>query len=546
MEVCTDGEVELKEDVQAAALLLQRLRVEYIQGSDSDQLRGLGWLLQTCTRLVEVDISCAVMFSNTPADHINQHWLLSYPYSTSLGTAAVQPARLVRWTSAGVPFDLVTRWAAQLGPGCCFTQLVMDRCSQEGGAVDLTALKGLQHLALTGSSMYKPPVGLGSMGSSLTQLQLQLGQEGVEALPPLTNLQHLSLYSSLSALPNSISSLKQLRRLDIMNTSISELPADLGVWLPRLEQLGAKGCALSTVPTSLTTLKGLDLSYNRQLALVLPTTLSTLRELKVRRAKYTSVVGLSSLVCVEDLDVVESVVLGSSLSVLQPLSCLRSLDMEEVQGLDPGSYTVIGALRQLTCLHMGGGLSGARCPTPECNAALASTQPPPGLLQLDIRGADLASTPALGTWLAQLTVLTQLCMEYCCVAPGDELHYLTASLQDLDISTMPLQGSPEEHNMEQLPLGLTRLTSLTRLAVRGFDDMSRGWDDLKQLPEWLSVLQSLEVLDLRGTGVTTQQEVLGHMPNLRWVALDQQVSLSKVGGSATHLVFGHNSRWDDY
>lgn len=159
------------------------------------------------------------------------------------------------------------------------------------------------------------------------------------------------------------------------------------------------------------------------------------------------------------------------------------------------------------------------------NRALARTEPLPNLAQLDVSGHSAGALATLGPWLGALTVLTKLCMKKCGVSSSDKLLHLPVQLRELDLCSCELQ---------QLPLGLTRLTALEVLNV------SKNCF-LRQLPFWLSQLRRLEVLGLEGTGVATEQKVLARLPALRYVDVWFR-SAREVYGRATHLHLGHSSR----
>jgi hypothetical protein len=54
----------------------------------------------------------------------------------------------------------------------------------------------------------------------------------------------------------------------------------------------------------------------------------------------------------------------------------------------------------------------------------------------------------------------------------------------------------------------------------------------------------LETLDLSYTAVSTEQKVLAHMPALRCVKVAARAR-GVVYGSATHLLWGHSSRFEE-
>jgi Leucine-rich repeat (LRR) protein len=114
--------------------------------------------------------------------------------------------------------------------------------------------------------------------------------------------------------------------------------------------------------------------------------------------------------------------------------------------------------------------------------------------------------------LAQCSALTQLNLSSNPLSSPQELGHLPEQLQALDLSNCRLTD---------LPLCLTRLTGLTALLLND-NPLHKGqpeWVSQPQLPGWVSQLQRLEVLELKDTGVATQQEVLSHLPLLQRLEL---------------------------
>jgi Leucine-rich repeat (LRR) protein len=320
-----------------------------------------------------------------------------------------------------------------------------------------------------------------------------------------------------------------LTALNLSHTSGLVLPSDLGAWLPRLERLIANGSTSAAVPATLSRLTHLDFSYSRAVALSLPSTLTSLRELVLDMAHSTAVATISSFTALEVLDVSDSRVLGPSLTVLQPLTRLRHLSMSGVEGCDPASYTVLGALQQLTRLDL------ARSDNSEAGCSvLAGTPPLPALKQLDISHRGAEQLAALAPWVSGLTALTMIRMASCVVGEGEALLYLPAQLREVHLA---------ECGLRQLPSGLQRLSALEVLDV---SDMRWSFGgSLQQLPGWLSQLGRLEALGLSHTSVTSEQEVLAHMPALRFVRLSRGYE-QRVLAQAPHLHFGHSSRLDSW
>jgi Leucine-rich repeat (LRR) protein len=531
LESITDA---LVQQHAAAVGRLKHLSVWSITPVVAEQLRGLGRLLQAATQLESLTVNVA------NRGELQQPWLILDPPSTSYSTMAVPHLPLRTWWTFGVPYDLLVHWLAQQPPGNPLTQLVTLKCGGYAPTLDispLTAIAGLRKLSLDGYVAEECSSSLRSM-TSVTKLVLGgwRNAEAAQAVAALTGLRGLAFSERIPEVPNSYSSLQQLTALRIrLAKGTDELPADLGDWLPRLEYLEVKEAEFTSVPASLSSLTALDLPRARGTSLTLPTTLTRLNKLLVARANFMSIEGLGSLPALQALDVSGSCALGSSLSVLAPLTGLRSLNLDCTAGLDPASFTVIGALQQLTALNLactGAGRYITRDPSEVVEAqcrALASTPPLPALQQLDISGHGAASVAALAPWVARLNALTQLCMDGCGFhAEEQQLDFLPEQLRELDTS-----NSSRGFRREQLPTGLQRLTALEVLRMKNNTSLC-------QLPTWLSELRRLEVLNLRGTGelMLCGQHVLTQMPALRYCPVNSRHAY----GRASHLHFGHSTR----
>jgi Leucine-rich repeat (LRR) protein len=306
------------------------------------------------------------------------------------------------------------------------------------------------------------------------------------------------------------------------------LHPELGVWLPQLERLKVQYSLGTAVPEGLTRLTGLDLINGWAEQLTLPPDLSGLKELAVPRSRYTSLAGLGHLPGLELLDVSYTGALGSSLDVLRSLPTLRHLNLKNITGCDPASFTALGALQQLTYLNMDGLLN--------CTAAVASLVPLPSVRELHMGRFGIPwllqehhqpELHAFGPWLQQMTGVTKLVVTGHIVTQEDELQYLPGQLQWLKLNKMG--------GLRCVPSGLQQLYALRVLDIRGNKLLSR-------LPQWLWVLPRLEEINLRGTAVKSTQEVLAFMPHLRYVLTQHAARLLKP---AQHLHFGPGTSTGD-
>jgi Leucine-rich repeat (LRR) protein len=475
----------------------------------------LGQLLWACRQLEEVDVHVG--------DYVEQPWLLLDPDSTSSSSAVGPPLPLRSLTTRGMPLPLVTGWMQQQQRqlGRTLQRLEVGPGSKQGvlDLGQLTGLVALRDLQLCGSDI-TASTHLTSM-SSVTQLGLAFGSgttAAVEAVCTLPNLQHLSVeYGSLAELPDSVSALKQLSCLNISHTAVQQLPEDLGVWCPGLVQLEASDSRLVAVPASLGSLTRLNMAWSSFTQLVLPTTLTRLRQLDVQSAGYGTIVGISSLVALEHLEngaFKGDLFGGRSLGALRPLTRLCHFSLYETWVADATTFTAMGALQQLTSLD----LSHHQF-TEAGWSALGRAEPLAALQQLDLSwcGPHHALL-ALQPWLSRLTTLTLL--RVCGIACGSDtdLAYLPPKLQELTLCCMP--GTWE------MPLGLLSMSALRVLNISG----NRL---LCELPSWCSQLHNLEQLDLQHTGVLTEQPVLAQMPALHAVSLTAGQAV--VCGAVPHL-----------
>jgi Leucine-rich repeat (LRR) protein len=512
-------------DDQLAAAASRIKRLDVISGyneqqgiaSSYAQQQGLGELLWACSSLEEVSVSCDF--------DCGMPWRALDPDSTSASTARGPPLPLRSWTSYHIPAGVIYDWLEQQ-QGQLATTLKQVTTQYDGEDVSrLTALRGLEELTLGYDSFPLPP-GISSSLSSVTKVSMFTRGDHID---------ELSVLSQLSSL-----------KLDIK----SEVPAGLGVTLPNLQRLeapapflgfdpvhDAQGTVVDYMPlTSLTGLTRLVLSSCGD-SKPLSTALVHLRELDVSHA-YVSLDNASSWTALEVLEAPGSEGLDT-LTLLQPLTRLRRLNIGEVEDLEPASFSVLGALQALTHLNLRRKATGSTYmhpqrthtgPSPACCAVLAGTPPLPALQQLDISGQAVGSGSALAPWVAKLTALTSLTLSGGQVADGEELLYLPTQLRELHLAGMGWQ---------QPPTGLLRLPGLEMLSLA----YNKG---MQQLPSWMSQLQQLELLDVDKTGITTQQQVLAEMPALRCVKLPAAVSPAVMYACAPHLHWGSSKRFIEW
>jgi Leucine-rich repeat (LRR) protein len=500
------------QQLTAAVNKLKRLRIVQPGASgrmaeaSAEQLAGLG----ACRQLEEVNIHCWI---DKPWWGLGQD-INSSSTTTSSSSSRAVAGPLRSWRSAHVTPQLFTDWAPQQVVQHTLTGLHLEAGSKEVDLSGLPALAGLKELTLTTSNTIFSPSSLSTI-TSLTLLQAPASDGLMKAACGLTGLRQLSLEGSRSfrQLPSAMQALVQLTGLSLVSIAV---PPDLGVWLPSVQRLEVSGIfQLELVPASLTRLTHLNLAGNTGRSLNLPAALAGLKQLVTPAADYTSFKGLNHLTALEVLDVSFTTAQGSGWADLQALTRLRHCDILGWSGLQPDSLAVVGALQQLTYLAV----------TVPSGAHWATPRPLPALQELHMWGASPDSSLAvLGPWLSQLTAVTGLHVVRLVVEAIDKLDYLPVGLRHLRLSST--------EGLKRLPWGVQTLSALECL------DVSNN-PGVFYLPLWLSSLRCLRVLDLDETGVVTQQQVLGHMPQLRVVRLHADASAAAVFGAASHLHFEH-------
>jgi Leucine-rich repeat (LRR) protein len=439
-----------------------------------------------------------------------------------------------------MPYGILARWVAQQPLGRTLQSLTMTGGGWTFDLSQLTPLTGLRHLHLDACTLASSS-SLSSF-SSLQTLVLDGRMDDVGAVQALTGLQRLTLHTRAEAdthmaagLFSALRPLRHLTHLHVTHDYLSEVPAELGEWAPRLEDVAFKSCRLRTVPSSLTCLKRLELDICPVDTFSVPTTLTCLRTLLIS-ASFRSIAGLDACTALEFLAVTGTEAFATSLPSLRPLTRLCHLDLHESNSADPAALTVVGALQQLTYLNLRHS-SWVLRPLATMWSGLAVAAALPGLQQLEISywsrwgtypvitGEGWFPLATLGPWLSGCTALTKLVASGNDVSSDDELLYLPAGLRELAFQSMT------HRQLQQLPCGLSRLSALRVL------DASCN-PRLCQLPSSLARLQRLEALSLQGTGVVSEQAVLAQMPNLKRVGLPVQASAAVVFGAATHIVNG--------
>jgi Leucine-rich repeat (LRR) protein len=321
----------------------------------------------------------------------------------------------------------------------------------------------------------------------------------------LPALRHLALGGhgcGAIAMCNNMSHLQQLRVLNLREVRVEALPAELGTWLPQLEELDvAYGASISSLPADLTRLTRLDASHTGITQVSAVTHLVTLKELVLEGSVLAP-----PLQPLTQLSALEAFTLGwasqqlpqevaAQLHLPTPLPALRHLDVKGPLRLQQLQEVVVGA-QQLTHLALRVDLEQ------EAVADLWQLGVLPLLEQLVLGwtfGDSGTTWTAAAPWLQQQPHLTSLRLDG--VTEWALLQQLPAQLEELGLrwSTLP----PPQ------PAALTQLGRLRKV----FLDCHM----LQPLPPWLASLSSLEEVDAGEGNVQEGWEVLGQLPLLRRV-----------------------------
>jgi Leucine-rich repeat (LRR) protein len=294
---------------------------------EPSELAHLGWLLANATQLTQLVLRCneGLEFS---CDALLQP--LGFPAQAAAAAAAAVAAPaapagrlppLRHLAVDGCFHGLLSTWlacpqaAAQL---TCLHLTEGGAAAAAGEVAGLSACSGLRELVVDGYTPVALPADLTRL-TGLTQLGLRSWEWALVPLVvwDLTTLHtlHVDLLYDNVRVPSSISNLQQLRALSMRLTGMEELPADLGTWLPHLEEL--------------------DVSLNPIQAL--PLGLTRLTRLVAQDTAITQVSSLQHLVALRELRGVQLECGGShpqsSLQPLTRLSALEALSLCWVEGV---------------------------------------------------------------------------------------------------------------------------------------------------------------------------------------------------------------------
>jgi Leucine-rich repeat (LRR) protein len=492
---------------------LRRLRV--VELKQVSQLAHLGRLLAGTTQLTQlvmlwdggVTLSGGQLLEGLKA-------AAAGPGTTAAAAAASTLPPLRHLEVEGLFDGLLPAWLECPQAAAHFTTLKRTKWAAVIAELrHLPACSGLQELVVQYLPKHIP--GLPQDLTRLTALtRLELIGMPIKEIPPvvwgLTSLRQLEIYWEGAAISSDISQLRQLRSLSLEGGEVKQLPADLGTWLPHLEELNMSNMRYaSPVPRDVTRLTRLTANYTKIRRVSALTHLVTLKELEIEGCRLRP-----PLQPLTRLSALETLVLGWAAVVeewefalsrqeaeqvcVPALPALRSL---RLSGWVPRRADQLSAVaQQLTHLKLYASLR------PGVAAALEQLGVMPQLQQLELGAMSLecggcyfdSLPPAAAQWLQQQPALTRLKLVSCKLA-GPHLLQLPGQLEELDIERSRL--------VEPTPAALPQLSRLHKLTLYTRDH--------QQLPPWLSSLSRLEELSVQCSQDTTGWEVLGQLPALR-------------------------------
>ncbi|XP_067934863.1 uncharacterized protein [Watersipora subatra] len=363
-------------------------------------------------------------------------------------------------------------------------------------------LQKLKVLRITGNSVLSIPFGLQTVPEVVTKLtsleELDLSNNRINELPDslgsLKSLRKLNLSGKpIEVLPESITSLSSLEELDLSWCKINQLPESLGS-LTLLRKLNVSSNPIEVLPeyiTSLSSLEELDLSHCKisQLPESLGS-LTSLRKLKLNinhiKVLPESITALSSL---EELNL--SVGKISQLpESLGSLESLRKLDLfgNPFEVLSE-SITALSSLEELDLSH---------CKISQLPESLGSLK---SLRKLNLSGNPIEVLPES---ITSLSSLEELDLSHCKISQLPESLGSLTSLRKLDLNRNPIEVLPESitalSSLKELNLSECKISQLPDRynSLQMLRCLSLAFNNIQSLPFWIYKLERLEELDLKG------------------------------------------------
>jgi hypothetical protein len=364
--------------------------------------------------------------------------------------------------------------------------------------------------------------------TGLTRLNIEITQQELPFVWGCTQLRHLQLFCAgiTAELPSNFSCLGQLTLLSIAGNSLSELPHQMGVWLPQLQVLSVPGTHVTAIPHTLTRLTCLSTPWRLHNSLSSVEELTQLRVLRISiasdkygvRGSVPSAEPLTRLTALRGLTL--NVAGDAAVFISSSLPCLRRLSLSADH---PARVMrqLVGTAQHLTFLELRALKQRPQQQQQQQQEEEQQQQQPqqhqqqvaglgqlgalPALRELRLYGGDEVSLVAAGTWLQQQEHMTRLSLKM---------------REPMTVGVVPQVG--------QLPPRLQRLSlcgTFTFDSLSGVVAQLTGLRVLKvithspgqqRLPEWLSRLVKLVVL--RWDGDAAGCEVIAQLLLLRQVS----------------------------
>ncbi|KAM1413476.1 hypothetical protein ACFXTO_026068 [Malus domestica] len=433
----------------------------------------------------------------------------------------------------------------------------------------LTMLSSLEYLDLDGNPITSLPESMNNL-VKLQTLKVS-GCRNLTILPELPcSLTSLTLACcNISEIPSALTMLSSLEKLDLSCNPITSLPESMNN-LVKLQTLKVSGCRnltilpelphsltsltlaccnISEIPSALTmlsSLEKLDLSYNpitslpesmNNLVKLQTLKVSGCRNLTILPELPRSLTGLT-LACCNISEIPSALTMQSSLEYLDldgnpitslPESMNNLVKLQTLKVSGCRNLTILPELpRSLTCLTL------ACCNISEIPSALTMQ---PSLEYLDLDCNPITSLPESMNNLVKLqtlkvsgcrnlTILPELprsltCLTLACCNISEIPSALTmlSSLEYLDLDGNLITSLPESMNnlvkLQTLKVsGCRNLTILPELP-RSLTCLTLACCNISEIPSALTMLSSLEYLDLDGNPITSLPESMNNLVKLQ-------------------------------
>ncbi|WP_445175768.1 leucine-rich repeat protein [Microcoleus sp.] len=346
--------------------------------------------------------------------------------------------------------------------------------------IDRAAEEKLTQLDLSGLDLEELPPEIGKC----TQLEtLVLGKvnewscidDGKWTPQPITN--------QLSALPEEVRSLGNLRSIDLSGNPFGAIP-ELLLEMKELESLDLISIGLTEIPEAigqLSHLTQLDLSNNG--ITQIPEMIGQLSNLKQLDLRYNQITVIPEAIC-QLFNLTKLNLGGNQIQIAQipeaiaQLSNLRELHLNYNQ-----IAQIAEAICQLSNLRLLSLIGNQITQIPDAISQMSN------LTLLDLMGNQITQIPNAICRLSHLKVLD---------LHDNEIKQIPETIAQLsNLKLLRLSGN----EISKIPEAIAQLSNLTNLSL--------SQNQIKKIPEGLETLPKLKKLDLRGNPLPISPEVLG-------------------------------------